>query len=414
MLVLVCGCARVPLGNAPLTIATTWPEEEQTRLEREFHRWGAPRIHSADGPVAIDWVAVAPGDDLARVLVPPLRPLDWRGRPVDLVLGGPTSIFAGLEEQGRLVAPWSVARRATIGWARNSRVERSGEALDHVRPLETLNARDTLIFDDPRHDPLALAWAQGVLRETTWTEGYALLVKAAAHSLRVPREPGASLAAVERGEAVLAPSLPFARRLARYASSGPGDVDMGGGCRHRHGGRQPLRQATALPGVPGGKRVRPRRVGPRDGSGPSQDLLADLLGATLVDAQNELVSGWFAWERAGRPSSSGQWLTEAPPWPPASVDKLLKTEGAGPLLDTLTEQLAPDAGDRAWLVRSWLAPERRVDGALLEEPQQRHRRPSDARAPLPGAYGCKGEWTAWARPARYRRVERQLALGSKA
>jgi hypothetical protein len=136
-------------------------------------------------------------------------------------------------------------------------------------------------------------------------------------------------------------------------------------------------------------------------------LLADLLGATLVDAQDELVAAWAKLAAAaypGYPKRAERWMTEAPPWPPASVDKLLKKgEEGAMLLETLTTQIAPDADVRNWLLRSWLAPARRVDGRLLTE--------------LAGAEGgrlvreprfrmwLRSEWTAWARQ-RYRRVTR--------
>ena len=37
-------------------------------------------------------------------------------------------------------------------------------------------------------------------------------------------------------------------------------------------------------------------------------LVADLLGATLVDAQDELWTAWKALERAGYPESARKWL----------------------------------------------------------------------------------------------------------
>ena len=100
-------------------------------------------------------------------------------------------------------------------------------------------------------------------------------------------------------------------------------------------------------------------------------------------------------------------MTEPPPWPPASVAKLLKRgeEGAA-LLETLTAEIAPEADVRNWLLRSWLAPPRHVDGRLLAElagaVDGRLAREPRFRAWL------RGEWTAWARQ-RYRRVARLRA-----
>jgi hypothetical protein len=80
-----------------------------------------------------------------------------------------------------------------------------------------------------------------------------------------------------------------------------------------------------------------------------------------------------------------------------------------PLLETLAAQVAPDADVRAWLLRSWLAPGRPVDGRLLDELASaeggRLVREPRFRAWL------RAEWTAWARQ-RYRRIARVAALGT--
>ena len=94
-----------------------------------------------------------------------------------------------------------------------------------------------------------------------------------------------------------------------------------------------------------------------------ESLVADLLGATLVDAQDEL---WTAWEvlehRISEPAH--KWLSEPPPWPPASIEKYLKGEGehAMALIETLAGELSPRPAVRGWLIRSWLSPPRVVDG----------------------------------------------------
>ena len=49
----------------------------------------------------------------------------------------------------------------------------------------------------------------------------------------------------------------------------------------------------------------------------STSVVADLLGATLVDAQDD--GAWDAVERAGSPELARKRLTEPPTWPPASV-----------------------------------------------------------------------------------------------
>ena len=102
-------------------------------------------------------------------------------------------------------------------------------------------------------------------------------------------------------------------------------------------------------------------------------------------------------------------MTQPPPWPPASVARILEREqNAMPLLETLAAEIAPEPDVRAWLLRSWLSPPRQVDGALLDELggvlDGRLARSPRFRAWL------RGEWTAWARK-RYRRVARQVTAG---
>ncbi len=135
------------------------------------------------------------------------------------------------------------------------------------------------------------------------------------------------------------------------------------------------------------------------------NLVADLLGATLVDAQDELWAAWAALERAGYPAKVLKWMTDPPPWPPASVAKILGQPGetAMTLIETLAREIAPEPSVRAWLVRSWLSPKRLVDDTLLTELAQA----VDGRLCREPRFRdwLRAEWTAWARQ-RYRRVVR--------
>ena len=121
------------------------------------------------------------------------------------------------------------------------------------------------------------------------------------------------------------------------------------------------------------------------------DLLADLLGATLVDAQDELRAAWSVLDRQGRPGDSAlEWMTEPPPWPPASVEKLQSRGGdrALAMVHDLAGQIAPDPELRFWLIQSWLRPRRLIDGSLLNELRTRGRAAWSA---SPGsAPGCAG------------------------
>jgi hypothetical protein len=135
----------------------------------------------------------------------------------------------------------------------------------------------------------------------------------------------------------------------------------------------------------------------------ADDLLADLLGAALVDAREELRDADAALRRFGHPARAEAALGERPPWPPASVAKLQASPNGGPLLETLLDQVAPDPEARAWLLESWSRPRRAVDGVLLAElagaSEGRLAREPRFRAWL------RGEWTAWTRQL-YRRVAR--------
>jgi hypothetical protein len=98
-------------------------------------------------------------------------------------------------------------------------------------------------------------------------------------------------------------------------------------------------------------------------------LIADLLGATLVDARDELRAAWSALEAAGAPPNPPRWTTEPPTWPPASVAKLLarRDETAMAMVETLAGQLATNPSVRSWLVRSWLSPAPPIGRSVLRE-----------------------------------------------
>ena len=144
----------------------------------------------------------------------------------------------------------------------------------------------------------------------------------------------------------------------------------------------------------------------------TSDLLADLLGATLVDAQDELAWACHELDRAAVAPTSQTfgWLTEPPPWPPASIDRMQRRGGekALALVEDLAGQIAPDPQKRLWLRESWLKPGRAVDGSLLSE-LSRAAGGRLVREPRFRAW-LREEWTAWARQ-RYRRVAR-LAAGA--
>ncbi len=169
--------------------------------------------------------------------------------------------------------------------------------------------------------------------------------------------------------------------------------------------RRSRHAATAravLDGLTGLGDLQPAKIDPFLAAEP---LLVDLLNATLIESRPERAEAIEALSRADDPQGPRRWMIEAPPWPPASITKILERESnAMPFLETLAGQIAPEAVLRAWLLRSWLAPSkpidlatlddlsRAVDGRLVEEPRFRS--------------WLRAEWAAWARQ-RYRRVARK-------
>jgi hypothetical protein len=438
------GCGRVSAGTDSLTIATTWQAAMCAEVEADFGRWLVLRGPKGIRPLRIHWVAIGAGDELSGMI----RTLASHMRGLDGVLGGPAAeyarVLAGSSTPGGTKAPpaWHVLRRMPIGLAVHpsavdhditltlfnkvarapddgmsalgpgpapfaAGVRRAAPAIESAE-RGTSRTRLGVTFDDPRRDAIALGWAQGELARSGWGAGYARLVGAAGCTRRIGRRPGAALAAVERGEADATPATPDA--LAARAET-VSFVSEAGAAQSVEG--------VAIVANPAGNTVSglflqfltergqaspPPATAREDAE--AESLLAELLGATLVDAQDELVAAWAALERAGHPARAEMWITQAPPWPPASIQKLNQLDPTGGLQQTLAGEIAPEADVRAWLLRSWLSPDRLVDGALLAELA----RAVDGRLVREPRFRAwlRAEWTAWARQ-RYRRVARKAA-----
>ncbi len=347
------GCE--PAGGPPLVVATTWPAAARGGLEAAYRR------ESGD-PVPVRWVAMAPGERLADAFD--------RREGLDLLLGGSVPEFRGLTEAGRLlrVEPadamaWRIARRP--GGSPGD-----GNGGDGGGPSPGYN--------DPRDSPSALGQAKATLGAEGWARGYETLVRRASRS----RPSSARLAGGSS-------ALGEAARLDEC-------VGIATGSRHYSRAVAFLRamESRGLVEAP-----------PAGAAGvvSADGLLADLLGAALVDAREELRDAEAALRRRGRPRAADGAIGERPPWPPASVAKLLVRPSDAPLVDTLAEQVAPDPEARAWLRASWSRPGRAVDAAMLAELAAA----ADgrlAREPRFRAW-LRGEWTAWARQL-YRRVAR--------
>jgi len=305
--------------------------------------------------VAILWVALAPGERMADVL-------DRRGG-VDVLLGGPPSAFARLADSGRLVRvepsdplAWRIARRprAKAGPAASPPARAQG---------------------DPRDDPSALASARRSLDSEGWAKGYEGLVRLASLTRPTPGRPEAP---------------------------GPDDPPADESAAIPAGGRDPARSRRFLKALEGLGLVEAAPAGSAEAAS-ADSLLADLLGVALVDAREELRDAESALRRFNHPPAAEGAIGERPPWPPASVARLLARPADGPLVDMLAEQIAPDPDARDWLRASWSRPGRPVDGELLAgiaaAADGRLAREPRFRAWL------RAEWTAWTRQL-YRRVAR--------
>ena len=382
-------------GSDALTIATAWDRAERDRVESLLR--GTP----------VRWLLLAPGDDPSR--------LADRLAPPDLILGGPSAVYARLAAEGKVEPGWRAARRSRLGLATSADLGDDPKA--------------GLAFDDPRRSPLGLAWAVGIgsgwpasslqdlgvlppdralpdptapatIGPGTWAEGYGRLVRLAGSAMTPGRVEGASLAALERWDVDAVPARESdARGPFRFQPvEGWPDWDEG------------VAVVRGAPHAPAARKVLDAfGVGGRVGPGPADGLLADLLGSVLVDARDELRAARKALDASG--GAAGQasaWMGEPPPWPPASVDRLAKGPNGMAMVETLAAQLCPDAGPRAWLVRSWVAPARPVDGALLGEVAAAEGG-ALSREPRFRAW-LRGEWTAWARQ-RFRRVARLASAG---
>jgi len=384
----LAGCDAVSRDD--LVVASSWPASDRRRIDGEFAAWLEQHSEpSTRRPVRIDWLILAAGDDIEKLAA--------RRRPPDVLLGGSVQYYERLARAKRLSPlpidgspEWAVARKAVIRLISASNEGGEWAASGNHRSVAF----------DPRNDRISLAWAQAELERSGFAQGYARLVQAVG-ARRIGRHTGSGSDSVDGGETDLAAGSVPAHQDAPDADSivmteGVAIVADG---RHRDQAKAFLKFLAATD-----------RAGPGDAreertAADEQDLLAELLGATMVDARDELCAAWAALERAGLPSSQLHWMTEPPPCPPASIAKILSGQGeqAMAMVETLAGQLAPEPAARAWLISSWLSPPRRIDGQILGE--------------LTGAVDgrlfdeprfrewLRAEWTAWARQ-RYRRVLR--------
>ncbi len=384
LVAVISGCD--PAASNRLVIATSWPVADCRHLESEFQNWlKSTTAVTRPTAIAINWLILRPGDDLLRVA--------GRRQQPDVLLGGRASTLGRLAQSDRFTpiqsadaALWSVVSRVASHIAN----EPSRGPADRV---PVLPAAPNVTIADPRSDPISLAWALGQLEHGRFREGYSVLVRVAGN----PRRIGGDAKLLVPGSARGLTAQPIETDLSPDWIEG---VAILRAAEHQDLAQVFLRFLAET-------RMLTASVGqPTNETDPAvANLVADLLGATLVDAQDELWAAWAALERAGYPPKALEWMSEPPPWPPASVATILDRPGenAMTLMETLAREIAPEPSIRAWLVRSWLSPPRLVDDTLLTELA----RAVDGRLCREPRFRdwLRAEWTAWARQ-RYRRVVR--------
>ncbi len=356
-----CGCAPTLFGR-DVAVATPWPAAVRDEVGRRFEGWIASQ-GLTDVGAKIVWVALPAGDDPARLA-------DAR-RTVDALLGVPVAALTSPARDGRLEPDVAEPERS---WRRLARGAFGVETTPDARPI------------DPRDDAGARLACASALGAGDWSEPYARLVRARGATRRDEDGARAGFALV-RGASKNERALAFERFL---RESGALEADPVAAS---------LTSRREL-------EIRPRGDAPV-GPTPDETMVADLLGATLFDARDELDAAWAALERAGRPAGLERILLAPPTWPPESVTRLLERDGGDELAATLAEQLTTDPEARAWLTRSWFEPARALDGAFANE----LRAAAEGRLALDPRFRLwlRAEWTNWAR-RRYRRVARQAAV----
>jgi hypothetical protein len=383
----LAGCVEAPREDA-LRIATPWPRVETSAMASEFADWLRTQPDAtALGTGSIVWVES-----------PEEGPTAAGSRRPDLLLGGPVGAYARLAAGGGLASLsdgsprpyWIVARRSSVGLS------------------AAVDARSRLALADPRVDPATRAWCMQAGETKPWRDRYARLVGLYGEaSAPAGWRAGSARAAVQRGRAD--------RTIATVESPAASSAELLEGAAIPAGARSPRAARAFLKFLVerrGGEAGPKFEAALEAGVGAdAEDLAADLLGATLVDAQEELRTASTAVREAGSPAWAVDLMTQPPPWPPASVEKLLRREGeAGPaLVETLIGQVAPAPSLRLWLAQSWLKPRRALDRKILAEIAE-----ADAgrlaREPRFRSW-LRAEWTQWARQ-RYRWVARLAASGA--
>ena len=129
----------------------------------------------------------------------------------------------------------------------------------------------------------------------------------------------------------------------------------------------------------------------------------DLASIILFECRSDIQTAWGTIENSTGEirQRAEKYLTELPPWPPASIQDLQKRRGFEYVV-ALVEQMASDGDERDWLIREFQNQETKVNLEVLDQALNGHLQGS-----IRFRTWLRAEWTAWIRQ-RCRRVTRYL------
>jgi len=145
-------------------------------------------------------------------------------------------------------------------------------------------------------------------------------------------------------------------------------------------------------------------LNPDESTTSKHAITDDLASIILFECRSDIQDAWVSIENSTGElrQRAEKYLTELPPWPPASIQDLQKRRGFEYVV-ALVEQMAADGDERDWLIREFQNPETKVNPELLDQALNGHLQGS-----IRFRTWLRAEWTAWIRQ-RCRRVTRYLA-----
>ena len=394
LLVGMSGCSNSSVlfdqvvGRA-LRLATPWPAQLREQLATDFDKW---ITENSLTPIRIEWFACSDNDVAAFSS-------GASARLVDALVGGHVRSHQALRDESRMTfhlaavrTPVVVADKFTqvIGWQSVS------------EPNLWPSAGPPLAFPSPLLDELSRVYSMAVWNSNPdQAIGYARWIKLA------------------RGFAVTAKSH-AAARLALVPSNSSPNAWKGGAGLNEALGLQPAEPVhwpealTFFDSDAGGMPLRDlfqrfchdtnrlKTVISADKTA-SAEVMLDLAAILLDRCHADLQAAWQVIDQSTgeERARTERYLTERPPWPPASVQDLAKRRGFEYVV-ALVEQMAVDGDERDWLIHEFQQPAGLVDLKRLENAVDgRLKNSIRFRAWL------RAEWSAWVRQ-RCRRVQRFL------